>query len=155
VGSLMGVGLGVLIAERCCGSSPVIWAMGNCTHECFIARSAVAAPLLLDDRDLRFRPGAWLPARSAARQSPAYALKGGDAAYAPIATRSAYAGLGLLAGGAVLARLPPVGGLPFYGYLSVAALLFGAVLLVPSLTVKLLAWAPRSKRVVMIRRWLS
>lgn len=93
--------------------------------------------------------GAWLPARSAARQSTALALKGGDYAYAPIARGSAYSGIGLLMSGALLAGLPPTGGLPVFGYLSVAALLFGAVLLVPSLTVKLLVWAPRTERVVM------
>ncbi len=37
----------------------------------------------------------------------------------------------LLVCGAALAWLPPVGGLPLSGYGAIAALLFGAVLLVP------------------------
>ena len=50
--------------------------------------------------------------------------------------------------GAVLAVLPPVKGLPIFGYAAIAALLFGAVLLVPALTVKVLAMAPRINRIV-------
>ncbi len=93
--------------------------------------------------------GAWLPARSAARQPPARALKGGDGDYGKIATASWQAGAALLAAGALLARLPAVGGLPLFGYASIAALLFGAVLLVPVLTVRILRLAPRSNRVVV------
>jgi putative ABC transport system permease protein len=92
--------------------------------------------------------GAWLPARSAARQAPARALKGGDDAPAAVAGRSWIAGLGLIAAGAVLARLPPIRGLPFFGYAAIAALLLGAVLLVPRLTVWILRIAPRTNRVV-------
>ncbi len=93
--------------------------------------------------------GAWLPARSAARQSPARSLKGGGAENAAaVTTRSWIAGLALLGAGAVLAPLPPVGGLPLFGYAAVGALLFGAVLLVPVLTVRILKIAPRIGRVV-------
>jgi putative ABC transport system permease protein len=92
--------------------------------------------------------GAWLPARSAARQAPARALKGGDEAPAAVVGKSWIAGLVLLAGGAVLARLPPIRGLPFFGYAAIGALLLGAVLLVPRLTVWLLRIAPRTNRVV-------
>ena len=38
--------------------------------------------------------------------------------------------------------MPPVGGLPVFGYAAVAALLFGAVLLVPTLTQKGLSLVP-------------
>jgi putative ABC transport system permease protein len=41
-----------------------------------------------------------------------------------------------------------VRGLPLFGYAAIAALLFGAVLLVPVLTVRILRLAPRSGRVV-------
>lgn len=92
--------------------------------------------------------GAWLPARAAARQAPAAALKGGDADYATVASKSWVAAIALLGGGALLARLPPVYGLPVFGYASIAALLFGAVLLVPVLTVKILQIAPRMDRAV-------
>jgi putative ABC transport system permease protein len=93
--------------------------------------------------------GAWLPARAAARQSPARALKGGGADYAPAARSSSFVGVALLAAGALLALLPPVGGLPAFGYAAIAALLFGAVLLVPALTVRLLHLAPRNVGVVL------
>jgi putative ABC transport system permease protein len=92
--------------------------------------------------------GAWLPARAAARQPPARSLKGGDADYAVVARTSWMAGLALLASGALLARLPAVSGLPLFGYASIAALLFGAVLLVPVLTVRILQIAPRMNHVV-------
>ena len=93
--------------------------------------------------------GAWLPARNAARRPPAAALKGGDGGYAVVARASAYVGLALLGLGAVLSRLPPMGGLPVFGYAAIAALLFGAVLLVPTLTVKGLSLAPRTHRIVL------
>jgi putative ABC transport system permease protein len=93
--------------------------------------------------------GSWLPARSAARQPPARSLKGGDGDYAVMARNSAYSGVAMLGLGAALSRLPPVGGLPVFGYAAIAALLFGAVLLVPTLTVKALNLAPRTRRIVV------
>jgi len=93
--------------------------------------------------------GAWLPARSAARQAPAPALKGGDGDFTHTARTGWYSGVALLAVGAGLARLPPLGGLPVFGYAAIAALLFGAVLLVPALTVKALSLAPHSHRIVL------
>jgi putative ABC transport system permease protein len=93
--------------------------------------------------------GAWLPARAAARQPPARTLKGGDGDYAVVARQSTYAGLALLGVGAALSRLPPLGGLPVFGYAAIAALLFGAVLLVPTLTVKALSLAPHTRRIVL------
>jgi putative ABC transport system permease protein len=93
--------------------------------------------------------GAWLPARSAARQPPARSLKGGDGGYVQVARNSAYLGLTLLGLGALLSRGPPVAGLPMFGYAAIAALLFGAVLLVPTLTVSALSLAPRTHRIVL------
>jgi putative ABC transport system permease protein len=60
--------------------------------------------------------GAWLPARAAARQPPARSLKGGNGDYSVAAKRSTYAGIALLAIGALLSRIPPVAGLPVFGY---------------------------------------
>ncbi|HEY1313005.1 MAG TPA: FtsX-like permease family protein [Steroidobacteraceae bacterium] len=93
--------------------------------------------------------GAWLPARNASRQAPARSLKGGDADYGGVARASARSGVALLALGAVLAPLPAVRGLPLFGYAAIAALLFGAVLLVPALTVLALSLAPRTRRIVL------
>jgi putative ABC transport system permease protein len=92
--------------------------------------------------------GAWMPAWNASRQPPARSLKGGDGDYGEIARMSWHAGLALLLAGALFARLPAVAGLPLFGYASIAALLFGAVLLVPVLTIRVLALAPRTNRVV-------
>ena len=92
--------------------------------------------------------GAWMPARSASRQPPARSLKGGDGDYGEIASTSWHAGLALLLMGGLFAQLPAVAGLPLFGYASIAVLLFGAVLLVPVLTVRVLALAPPTNRVV-------
>ncbi|MDP9082172.1 MAG: ABC transporter permease, partial [Pseudomonadota bacterium] len=93
--------------------------------------------------------GAWMPARGASRQPPARALKGGDGDYSVVTRSSAYSGVALLVVGAALAPLPPLGGLPLFGYASIGALLFGAVLLVPSLTVRTLALTPRTQHIVL------
>ncbi len=150
IGSLLGVLMGVLAAEAMLRL--LTGDLGNAQlHVAGASLRTAPWPLLafLTIGTGVSAVGAWLPARSAARQSTALALKGGDYAYAPIARGSAYSGIGLLMSGALLAGLPPTVGLPVFGYLSIAALLFGAVLLVPSLTVKLLTWAPRTKRVVV------
>jgi putative ABC transport system permease protein len=93
--------------------------------------------------------GAWAPARSAARQPPARSLKGGDGDYAVVARASWQLGIALLLGGTALACLPPIGGLPLFGYGAIATLLFGAVLLVPTVTMKGLDLAPRTHRTVV------
>jgi putative ABC transport system permease protein len=92
--------------------------------------------------------GAWAPARNAARQPPARALKGGDGGYQIAARMSWRLGAALIVCGAAMAFLPPVGGLPLFGYAAIAALLLGAVLLVPAITMQGLGLAPRTHRVV-------
>ena len=97
--------------------------------------------------------GGWMPARRAEALSPAQALKGlGDAS----PTRaSAWPGLALLVLGVALAFAPPLGGLPLAAYLSVAALLFGGVALVPAVVQGLLALLPPSRhalRLLALRR---
>lgn len=86
--------------------------------------------------------GAWWPAREAARRSPALALKAGDADTAPARAAGVRAGLLLAVLGPLLALLPAVGGLPLFGYLAVAALLFAGILLVPVITARVLAMLP-------------
>jgi putative ABC transport system permease protein len=93
--------------------------------------------------------GAWWPARSAARAAPARALKGGDAGVGRIGRAGLIAGVVLIAVGACIVRLPPVAGLPLFGYGAIAALLFGSVALVPLPTVTLLQSVPRFHRVVL------
>ncbi|HSW08667.1 FtsX-like permease family protein [Aquabacterium sp.] len=83
--------------------------------------------------------GAWWPARAAERLAPALALKGlgsGSSASPP-----AWPGLAALAGGGLLALLPPIGGLPLAAYGAVALLLAGGVALVPAAVQALLQTA--------------
>ncbi|WP_375183939.1 FtsX-like permease family protein [Aquabacterium sp.] len=74
--------------------------------------------------------GGWLPARAAQRLAPAQALKGlGELGGAG---RSAWIGPGLLIAGTGMALLPPVGGVPLWAYLAVAAILMGGIACVPA-----------------------
>ncbi|HEY2682750.1 MAG TPA: ABC transporter permease [Steroidobacteraceae bacterium] len=93
--------------------------------------------------------GSWFPARSAAAQSTAQALKGGDAPFAAAAGSSWRLGLMLLLAGVALTPLPAVKGLPLFGYAAIATLLLGAVLLVPALTLGLLKAMPRTQRTIL------
>jgi putative ABC transport system permease protein len=150
VGSLLGVILGVGVAAAILKFLTADLGNGQLRA---VGASLRAAPLQL----LAFFAvgvvvagiGAWVPARNAARQPPARALKGGDADYRIAARVGWRAGLGLLLLGAALAWLPPVGGIPIFGYTAIAALLLGAVLLVPAITLKGLALAPRTGRIVL------
>jgi putative ABC transport system permease protein len=93
--------------------------------------------------------GAWLPAREAAARAPALALRAGDVEPVLSALPTRSPGLVLLFMGAALAWLPPIGGLPLPGYAAIAALLFGAVLLVPWIMRVLVGAVPRTGRVVV------
>ena len=75
--------------------------------------------------------GALLPALDAAGTPPARALKAGDEQTLFQRVAPPWPGLALLVAGVVLAQLGPVGGLPLFGYAAIAALLLGAVMLVP------------------------
>jgi len=88
--------------------------------------------------------GGALPAWLAARRAPALALRAGDAEEDRKRLSTTLPGVLLLVSGALLAWLPPIGVLPLGGYLSIAALLLGAVLLVPALTQRLIGALPRT-----------
>ena len=78
--------------------------------------------------------GGWLPARAAQGIAPAQALKGLGEGLGDVATARGVVWLGplLLALGAGLALLPPVGGVPLWAYVSVAAILMGGIACVPA-----------------------
>jgi putative ABC transport system permease protein len=78
--------------------------------------------------------GALLPALDAARAPPARALKAGDELALLQRALPLWPGVVLLAGGAALAQLGPVNGLPLYGYAAIACLLVGSVALTPRLS---------------------
>jgi putative ABC transport system permease protein len=149
-GSFIGVLLGVLIAAAILKYLTADLGNGQLRA---VGASLRAAPLQLSAffaiGVAAAGMGAWVPARNAARQPPARALKGGDGDYRTVARLSWRTGVFLLLLGAALAWLPPIGGLPVFGYAAIAALLLGAVLLVPTITLKGLALAPRTHRVVL------
>lgn len=92
--------------------------------------------------------GAWWPARAAEALPPAQALKGLSTSGAP---RSRWVpGCALLAAAALLALLPPWGGLPLAAYASVAALLAGGVSLVPAAVQVLLARSPATRHALVL-----
>jgi putative ABC transport system permease protein len=77
--------------------------------------------------------GALVPALDATRAAPARALKAGDEQALLGRLLPAWPGVFLVAAGAALAQLGPVGGLPLFGYAAIGCLLVGSVLLVPRL----------------------
>jgi putative ABC transport system permease protein len=77
--------------------------------------------------------GALLPALDAARAAPARALKAGDVQRLFERLAPAWPGVALIAAGAALAQLGPVGELPLFGYVAIACLLVGAIALMPRL----------------------
>lgn len=145
VGSLLGIVLGLALASALLalfGGSLGIDSPGP------LAARIVPRPLPLLGffalGTLAAGLGAWLPAQEAARRAPAQALKSGDAEIALRSPRLLPLAFVLLAAAGGLALLPPVAGLPVFGYASIAALLAGALLLVPAITEWLVARAPRS-----------
>jgi putative ABC transport system permease protein len=90
--------------------------------------------------------GSLLPALEAARAAPATALRSGDEAQAFARLRPVGPALALLAGATGAALLPPVAGLPLFGYAAIALVLLGTLLLLPRLVVILLGALPAPRR---------
>jgi putative ABC transport system permease protein len=78
--------------------------------------------------------GALLPALEAAHTPPAQALKAGDEQRLFARAVSLRAPALLLGAALALAFLPPVRGLPLFGYAAIACLLVGGILLMPALS---------------------
>jgi len=143
-GSGLGLGLGALLA-----AAALRWLAGDLGGGYFpgiapaLRWDSLAAADFALLGTLSALVGGWLPAKRAEALAPAQALKGlGDAA----PPRShAGPGLLLLALGSGLAFAPPLFGLPIAAYLSVAALLFGGVALVPAVVQWLLGGLPASR----------
>ncbi|HEY3729976.1 MAG TPA: FtsX-like permease family protein [Steroidobacteraceae bacterium] len=147
-GSVIGCLLGALLAglvlhslggglgNRALSTGRIALAPGPLEFIAFLAIGTLTAGL-----------GAWLPAREAVRRSPALALKAGDVEPALRQLSTARPGLTALALGALLAYLPSVRGVPVAGYLSIAAVLAGAVLLLPYLLRRLLRGATHTGHV--------
>jgi len=86
--------------------------------------------------------GTLAPALEAARAAPAAALKAGDDQQVFTQMRAAGPGLACLGAGAFVVWLPPVAALPLFGYLAIALLLTGTLLLMPRLASLLLSAVP-------------
>jgi len=76
--------------------------------------------------------GAWLPAREASRVAPARALRAGDDVEVLRARPRWPAALASLGLALLLCLLPPLGGVPVFGYAAIALILAGSVLVLPS-----------------------
>ena len=140
IGAIVGLGLGLGLADvalRFLGGDLGGGYFYGTRPQLIFAPAAALGFLLLGV--LAALLGSVLPARDAARAQPAIALKdAGDAADSN-AIPGALVALALLIAGAVAARLPAVGGLPLFGYLSIALLLAGGVAAMPLLARILLA----------------
>jgi putative ABC transport system permease protein len=150
IGSALGLGLGALIAAVVLrflsgdlGNGQLHVAGASLRASPF----AVLGFFLIGSGVAAF--GAWIPARNAARQATARALKGGDGALTAGARVPWPVGLLVALVGALLAWLPAVHGIPVFGYAAIGVLLLGAVLLVPAATLAALRWAPLTRRVVI------
>ena len=86
--------------------------------------------------------GGFVPALEAARAAPAPALKAGDEQRAFTRLRPVWPGIVTVAAGAAATTLPPVSGLPVFGYSAIALLLIGTLMLMPRLAVLVLSVLP-------------
>jgi len=92
--------------------------------------------------------GSALPALEAARARPAVALKSGDDVRAFRHLGRIGPGVALLALAALFVGRPAVDGVPLFGYLAIALLLIGTILLLPRLLTLLLRLLPAARRAI-------
>ena len=91
--------------------------------------------------------GSLAPALEAAQAAPAQALKAGDEQQALARLRRSWPGIICLAIGGLLTLVGPVNGLPLAGYISIALVLFGTVLLMPRMAALVFAYLPAGRSV--------
>lgn len=91
--------------------------------------------------------GSLAPALEAARAQPGPALKAGDEQRALARLATPWPGLALWAAGLAASFLPPVRGLPLFGYAAIACLLVGTIVLMPRVAHAALSAAPRPRAV--------
>jgi len=96
--------------------------------------------------------GGFVPALEAGRAAPAAGLRAGDEQRALDRVPSLRPGLVLLSLGGGFTLLPAVDGLPMFGYAAVAAILLGALFLMPAYVRAALAWLPRFQ---FVSAWLG
>jgi putative ABC transport system permease protein len=150
VGSVIGVAAGTVLAQ-----AALLWLAGDLGGGYFpgvaptLAFSWPGAIAFTALGTAAAMVGGWLPARDAARLSPAQALKGLGGTHRAAAPW--WHGPSWLALGTLLALLPPIAGLPIAAYASVALLLIGGIACVPALINALLSRAgPPSSPLVLL-----
>jgi putative ABC transport system permease protein len=143
VGSALGLALGFVLAQA---AVRIIGADFGAGYFRGVAPTLSPAPLALM---LFFGLGvltamlaSFVPALEAARSPPAPALKAGDDERAFARLRPSWPGFVTLGAGALVALLPPIAGLPLFGYIAIALLLIGTLMLMPRVAVMLLAILP-------------
>jgi putative ABC transport system permease protein len=143
VGSALGLAGGFILAQA---AVRIIGADFGAGYFRGIAPTLALAPLALA---LFFCLGVLIamlaslvPALEAAWAPPAQALKAGDDERAFARLRPSWPGFVTIGAGAVAALLPPVAGLPLFGYIAIALLLIGTLMLMPRIAVMLLAVLP-------------
>ena len=149
LGSLLGIAAGTglaALALRLLGgdlgggyfassSPPLHWSLAAASAFALLGLAAAQA-------------GAWWPARMVLGLPPAQALKGLGLVNATVTPR--WSGLLLLAGGGLLALMPPIRGIALAAYCSMALLLLGGIATLPALVSWLLNWlAPRTAHRVL------
>jgi putative ABC transport system permease protein len=145
-GSILGLGAGYVLAHLALrwvgvdlgsgyfrGIAPTL-ALDPASLCVFLALGVAAAVL-----------GSFVPALEAARAAPAPALKAGDEQRAFARLRPVWPGLATVGAGAAATTLPPVTGLPVFGYIAIALLLIGTLMLMPRLAVLALSAAPATR----------
>ncbi len=144
IGTSLGLGLGIFSAHLAIGyagsdlgagffAGVVARASIDPVGLAIIACCGIAASAL----------GGFVPALEAGRAAPAAGLRAGDEQRALETLPSLKPGLVLLLAGGVLTLLPAVDGLPMFGYAAIAAVLVGALMLMPAYVRAALAWLPR------------
>jgi putative ABC transport system permease protein len=131
-GSALGLGVGYLLARAAVNAGGADLGSGmfrGLTPE--IAFPPAAALAFFAIGIAVSLAGALLPALDAARAEPARALKAGDEQRMFDKIVSVWPGCALLALGTGLTRMGPVDGIPVFGYISIAAILVGSILLLP------------------------
>jgi putative ABC transport system permease protein len=99
--------------------------------------------------------GGWAPAHDAARVEPAVALKPASDGETSKRLAARWRVAAVLALGAGAAWLPPVAGLPIFGYASIALLLVGAIMLQPRVARLVFGRIGRASRAARSVSWLG
>ncbi|MSQ54682.1 MAG: FtsX-like permease family protein [Betaproteobacteria bacterium] len=94
--------------------------------------------------------GAVLPALDAARADPARALKAGDEQHLFAKAVPVWPGAVLCVAAAGLAQLPPLSGIPVFGYAAIACLLVGSILFMPGLAQQAFRLLPSGRNVPLL-----